>query len=471
MPRQVASLVCVTALLALGGVADAQTSSIGLKFVGGKHTTGPDGAPLLATEQAGLVRQGFWNNVAPWSATMNNDNPLTGTPPGVRANGSASSLVNSLGVTTPLAASWTSYNSYASLNPSVNTPDEKLMDGYIDVASDQPRTFVNLSGIPYPTYDLYLYVGSDGNDRTAFTDVNNQVSTFTWFKTNTGGGSFSAPSDYRIATATNEGAAVPGNVVIYTGLQSPNVQVGVNQGSFNAGFHAIQIVPSVIPAVLRIDLTTGRAYVTGGDANPTLVNSYEVRSSSGSLLPNGLSGFAARGLDTVDGASDPDTTPGNSPGERWEVLGSTATSIVEAFLLGDSSLVPSSLVPLGQVYDRTRGQDPTLTFSFGSAGRARPGVIQYFSSAVVPGDYNRDGLVNAADYTVWRDNLGATNKPEVDGDADGVIDADDYTIWASNYGAAGGAASAGGAAVPEPSSIAFVAAAAGCVFCRRGRIG
>lgn len=53
-----------------------------------------------------------------------------------------------------------------------------------------------------------------------------------------------------------------------------------------------------------------------------------------------------------------------------------------------------------------------------------------------PGDYNRDGLVNAADYTVWRDALGQTVTPGVgaDGDGSGTIDAADYSIWRSHFG-------------------------------------
>lgn len=53
-----------------------------------------------------------------------------------------------------------------------------------------------------------------------------------------------------------------------------------------------------------------------------------------------------------------------------------------------------------------------------------------------PGDYNRDGLVNAADYTVWRDALGQTVTPGVgaDGDGSGTIDAADYAIWRNHLG-------------------------------------
>ena len=37
-----------------------------------------------------------------------------------------------------------------------------------------------------------------------------------------------------------------------------------------------------------------------------------------------------------------------------------------------------------------------------------------------------DGVVNAADFVVWRDNLGAP----------GVVEESDYEVWKANFGAA-----------------------------------
>jgi hypothetical protein len=66
------------------------------------------------------------------------------------------------------------------------------------------------------------------------------------------------------------------------------------------------------------------------------------------------------------------------------------------------------------------------------------------------GDYNGNGLVDAADYTVWRDLQGKTLDPRADGNTDGVINLADYNIWKANFGLAAGAGSFGGQAVPEP---------------------
>ncbi|MCA9239072.1 MAG: hypothetical protein KDA37_02680, partial [Planctomycetales bacterium] len=54
----------------------------------------------------------------------------------------------------------------------------------------------------------------------------------------------------------------------------------------------------------------------------------------------------------------------------------------------------------------------------------------------VPGDYNRDNTVNAADYTVYRDALGtaAPAFSSADGNGNGRIDREDYSVWALNYG-------------------------------------
>jgi hypothetical protein len=69
------------------------------------------------------------------------------------------------------------------------------------------------------------------------------------------------------------------------------------------------------------------------------------------------------------------------------------------------------------------------------------------------GDYNSDGKVDAADYTVWRDHLGQTfTLPNRDPANTGVISAADYTSWKSHFGLPGSGAGAS-SAVPEPSSV------------------
>lgn len=82
-------------------------------------------------------------------------------------------------------------------------------------------------------------------------------------------------------------------------------------------------------------------------------------------------------------------------------------------------------------------------------------VSKLVAVEVLPGDFNDDGLVDAADYTVWRDNLGG-NASVLNGNGSGsttVIQAD-YNLWRSNFGASG--ASSDVSVVPEPSAVTFL---------------
>ena len=86
-------------------------------------------------------------------------------------------------------------------------------------------------------------------------------------------------------------------------------------------------------------------------------------------------------------------------------------------------------------------------------------------AALLFGDYNRDGAVDAADYSVWRNSFGTSVEMQydgADGDGDMTIGPGDYAVWKMHYGAVGPGAGGGGlgaVGVPEPAGWLLVAMA------------
>ncbi len=65
------------------------------------------------------------------------------------------------------------------------------------------------------------------------------------------------------------------------------------------------------------------------------------------------------------------------------------------------------------------------------------------STAVLthPGDFNANGVVDSADYVIWRDTLGTMSTLNGNGNETGasanLVDAADYTLWRANFGSTG----------------------------------
>jgi hypothetical protein len=72
------------------------------------------------------------------------------------------------------------------------------------------------------------------------------------------------------------------------------------------------------------------------------------------------------------------------------------------------------------------------------------GVIRLVSVGI-PGDFNHNGIVDAADYVTWRKGLGT------------IYTQSDYDLWRAHFGQSAGSGSAAfdGRAVPEPNVLAI----------------
>lgn len=91
------------------------------------------------------------------------------------------------------------------------------------------------------------------------------------------------------------------------------------------------------------------------------------------------------------------------------------------------------------------------------------------SGSILAGDYNGNGTVDAADYTLFRDAQG-TSTVLLNDPIGGVIGLAHYNQWKNNFGATASAAVAASSAVPEPASLVLLSLVVGSlVACRRGR--
>jgi probable HAF family extracellular repeat protein len=74
----------------------------------------------------------------------------------------------------------------------------------------------------------------------------------------------------------------------------------------------------------------------------------------------------------------------------------------------------------------------------------------------MPGDFNHDGTVDAADYVVWRKGILVATTQE------------NYNLWRTHFGQTTGSGGLAGAGVPEPATLVMlVLAATGCGFSGR----
>jgi hypothetical protein len=100
---------------------------------------------------------------------------------------------------------------------------------------------------------------------------------------------------------------------------------------------------------------------------------------------------------------------------------------------------------------------------------------QLFGKFLIPasdGDYNNNGIVDAADYVVWRNTNGQMGVGlAADGNGDNQVTTADFNVWRSKFGQPGIGSGSGelalSSAVPECSSLAMLIAAIASSSVRR----
>ncbi len=209
-------------------------------------------------------------------------------------------------------------------------------------------------------------------------------------------------------------------------------------------------------------------------------------------------GFVYYQLDSASGAftapaawtsiADTYDVSGNGfvdPINDWIELSATSSMLAEGLFVGSGSALPAyRSIGLGAVWG------PNVASPFDVDATLVNASLQLIPINVVVslmGDFNRDLIVDASDYTVWRNEFGSTTSPFADGNFDGTVDAADYTVWRDHFGESlvgagfgallgqsGGGSTSGGTfvvgVVPEPGSVVLaLLASLGLLALRRDR--
>lgn len=129
--------------------------------------------------------------------------------------------------------------------------------------------------------------------------------------------------------------------------------------------------------------------------------------------------------------------------------------------------VPGGYWPLESVPYSDIGRLSFFLYSPGTVSLA-PAICDHSGC----GDYDQNGIVDAADYTVWRDTLGQSGQSSTaDGNSNNSVDAADYYVWRAHFGtsAGSGARASSNDAVPEPTSLVLILVGVAASFTIRRR--
>jgi hypothetical protein len=224
----------------------------------------------------------------------------------------------------------------------------------------------------------------------------------------------------------------------------------------DGGPHALNRVLAWENAVRGIDLNRNGFGVTVN--NSTVYNSgrnwdfdeNDADTLNQHVLRNNIS-FAGSDSDRFFSGVDHSFNTWNGIAVSADDFLSLDDSIASGPRLPDGSLPISDFLrlrPDGNLIDA--GLDVGLPY-FGEAPDL--GAFETTPAIALPGDYSDDGVVNTADYILWRNNVD-TDFVLANDASPGSVDASDYLVWRENFGAV--LAGSSQTAVPEPSVLTLL---------------
>jgi Aspartyl protease len=281
-------------------------------------------------------------------------------------------------------------------------------------------------------------------------------------------------ANVRHISGGNQTAVVAANATVWelnvSGSLSQSMTVQVNSGVTLTTFSGINIETNGVVSLAGGTLDAQFVEIAGGTlrgAGQIVTGSGpipgQVENRGGTVAPgNGIGKLEIEGRFASDSAGTLAIELGGliaaTQYDQLAVDGSVALAgnlAVSLANLGGGSFVPSvgDAFTIITATEGVGGSFDAIDAPGGYNWNVVYGISSVTLSVGVPGDYNDDGIVNAADYTVWRNSFGTvgSNLP-ADGNGSGLVDEGDYAIWKMHFGESlgGGGASS---AVPEPGGI------------------
>ena len=410
---------------------------------------------FAATTSAGAVPQMNWNQT-----------PTAGT--GV--DDVLFDLTDSNGATvTGMNVFYTAANTWAS--GAANTADGNisLLKGYLDDGGAGSQ--VDVEGIPYAEYDLYIYAAGDQGQGPPLADytVTHGVDTFNpvWAQA-----ASLAPGGVLI----DGSGGGEGHYYVIQGLTETNLSIaGLNNaGAGRAPLSGFQIVDAntiVFDGALRasIDRDSGEITLSNNTGAAVDIAGMSLLSDRGALVPGSWTSIA--------GNHD---NGGSVSADEWFVVSSDASDLSEV-TLGTGTLTQTQSVSLGTgAWSALPFEDVTFEYLDAATGETKIGLVSYTGNggdSLLVGDFDNSGAVDALDWPTIRDGFnsdlaGVTGADAYAvGDIDGDLDVDlaDLLAFEAIYDAANGAGSFASlsASVPEPSTCILLLMGVALMFSKR----
>jgi hypothetical protein len=203
-----------------------------------------------------------------------------------------------------------------------------------------------------------------------------------------------------------------------------------------------------------VNRSTGEIVLESSGTAAAKFDSYQLTSPSHSLNPSTWSSLSDQNFQPIGPGID----------QRWREMGGSDTQeLGEVFLTAESTLAPNTTRSIGMAYNNAINGEDLLFQYHAPGGDVVEGEVSYIGVAPpqLNGDFNNDGVVDAADYVVWRNNLGGDDWVlNGNGDNSGTVGVGDYSLWKTSFGnTSPGALAVAANSVPEPATVGLVSLA------------